>query len=418
MRKNKGSGDDTAETKRNITFVHLDLGVGGAERLVVDAALALKCLGHNVQFVTTHHDESHCFPETADGSFPVTTVCDWMPRSVFGIFYAVCSYFRMIAAALYIVCFSDMKPDIVVCDQVSACIPFLKLGKHKVVYYCHFPDLMLTDRKSFLKKLYRWPVDRIEEWTTGMADVVLVNSHFTGRVFREAFPSLKDIPIKVVYPTVGLALLDSPLEGTLEDVGIRSDGAVFLSLNRYERKKNVGLAIHALGLVREQAPAHLIVAGGYDQQCRENVEHYEELRTLAKKLGLEDHVTFLRSPTDKTKQLLLHSCRAVIYTPEREHFGIVPLEAMYMRRAVVACDSGGPTETVGHEETGYLCKPEPGDFAQAMVRLAKDRSLAQEMGISGRERVLALFSRDRFMHELANAIDLARTSADEGHSRR
>lgn len=404
MRKNKGSGDGVAERKRSITFVHLDLGVGGAERLIVDAALALKCLGHDVQVVTTHHDQSHCFPETIDGSFPVSTVCDWMPRSIFGIFCAVCSYFRMIAAALYIVLFSDIKSDIIVCDQVSACVPFLKLGAHKVIYYCHFPDLMLTARKSLLKKLYRWPVDRIEEWTTGMADVVLVNSHFTGKVFREAFQSLKDVPLKVVYPTVSLTLLDSPLDGTLEGVDIKSDCAVFLSLNRYERKKNVGLAIRALGVVNEQVPSHLVVAGGYDTQCCENVEHYEELHALAEELGLEDHVTFLKSPSDKTKQLLLHSCRAVIYTPEQEHFGIVPLEAMYMRRPVVACDSGGPTETISHGETGFLCEPEPEEFAKAMLKFAKDKSLAQEMGNSGRDRVLMLFSRDRFMHELGKAI--------------
>lgn len=414
MMRHKGSGDDTTESKKKVTFVHLDLGIGGAERLVVDAALALKSLGHDVRFVTTHHDRTHCFPETTDGSFHVTTVCDWMPRSMFGIFYAACSYLRMIAAALYVICFSDYKPDVVICDQVSACIPFLKLGGYKVVFYCHFPDLMLTERKNWLKRLYRWPLDRIEEWTTGMADVVLVNSQFTGQVFVEAFPSLKNVPIRVAYPTVSFALLDSPLEGSLEDVGIGFDRVVFLSLNRYERKKNVGLAIRALGLAKEQVSAHLVVAGGYDQRCRENVEHYEELKSLAETLGLRDRVTFLKSPSDKTKQLLLHSCRAVVYTPEREHFGIVPLEAMYMRRPVVACDSGGPTETVADGETGFLCRPEPDDFASAMVKLAKDKSLAQEMGINGRERVLASFPRDRFVRQLAGAIDFENLQAQAG----
>jgi len=37
---------------------------------------------------------------------------------------------------------------------------------------------------------------------------------------------------------------------------------------------------------------------------------------------------------------------ALIYTPTNEHFGIVPLEAMYMEKPVIACNSGGPTETI------------------------------------------------------------------------
>lgn len=58
--------------------------------------------------------------------------------------------------------------------QVSACIPVLRLSRHrkKVLFYCHFPDQLLTQRKSILKKLYRAPIDWVEERTTGMADMV------------------------------------------------------------------------------------------------------------------------------------------------------------------------------------------------------------------------------------------------------
>ena len=53
-----------------VLFLHPDLGIGGAERLVCDAALALKAKGHKVSFFTTYHDPEHCFPETRDGTFP------------------------------------------------------------------------------------------------------------------------------------------------------------------------------------------------------------------------------------------------------------------------------------------------------------------------------------------------------------
>ena len=63
-----------------VVFLHPDLGIGGAERLVVDAALALRDKNHEVHIVTCHHDDSHCFEETRNGSLQVTSVGDWLPR--------------------------------------------------------------------------------------------------------------------------------------------------------------------------------------------------------------------------------------------------------------------------------------------------------------------------------------------------
>ncbi len=163
-----------------VIFLHPDLGIGGAERAVIDAALALKSKGMEVKFVTAHHDPSHCFQETKDGTFEVITAGDWLPRSIFGKFYAVCAYMRMIYAAVFLVYFSNLAFDLVFCDQISACIPVLKLSKTRILFYCHFPDMLLTQRKSVLKKLYRVPIDWLEEKTTGLADCILVNSKFTG----------------------------------------------------------------------------------------------------------------------------------------------------------------------------------------------------------------------------------------------
>lgn len=47
-----------------VAIVHPDLGIGGAERLIVDAAVALKERGHEIIIYTSHHDPNHCFPET------------------------------------------------------------------------------------------------------------------------------------------------------------------------------------------------------------------------------------------------------------------------------------------------------------------------------------------------------------------
>jgi alpha-1,3/alpha-1,6-mannosyltransferase len=55
--------------KQNLVFIHPDLGIGGAERLIIDAAVGLQELGHKVTIFTGHCDPNHCFDEARDGMF-------------------------------------------------------------------------------------------------------------------------------------------------------------------------------------------------------------------------------------------------------------------------------------------------------------------------------------------------------------
>ena len=52
---------------KHVVFFHPDLGIGGAERLVIDAAVGLKSLGYKVTIFTSHCDPTHCFDEARDG---------------------------------------------------------------------------------------------------------------------------------------------------------------------------------------------------------------------------------------------------------------------------------------------------------------------------------------------------------------
>ena len=84
-----------------VVFLHPDLGIGGAERLIVDCSLALQSKveksdecsnlftsnhlrpifnlalllqGHETLILTAHHDPSHCFRSA--------TSCDWNVRTL------------------------------------------------------------------------------------------------------------------------------------------------------------------------------------------------------------------------------------------------------------------------------------------------------------------------------------------------
>lgn len=388
----------------DVVFLHPDLGIGGAERAMVDAALALKGRGHNVQFITSHHDPNHCFDETINGTLKVTVSGNWLPKSILGVCHAFCAYVRMIWAAIYLL-MSSRKIDIIICDQIAACIPVLRwFTSAKIIFYCHFPDLLLTDRKSILKTLYRKPLDTLEEYGTGKADIVLVNSKFTRSVFKKTFGTLNHLTPEILYPVPSFETFSTDVSKvTIDDIP-KNINSLFLSINRFERKKNLSLALNAMSKLKNLTGIHLVMAGGYDERVRENVEHYEELWRLREKLNLTNHVTFMRSIPLKQKIVLLRKATCLLYTPPNEHFGIVPIEAMICRTPVIALSSGGLLETVLHEETGYLLEDEPTKFAEYMQKFIEDPQLKVIMGKAGERRALNKFSFEAFSNKLEHIV--------------
>ena len=191
-------------------------------------------------------------------------------------------------------------------------MPLLRLRQRNVLFYCHYPDKLLsTDRKSFLKRFYRFFLDLIEELTTGLAKCIVVNSRFTQKVFSDNFPLIRKLwgyRPEVVYPSIDERTFQKSkgMKETIETVigrkVIADKTIVLTSLNRYERKKNIPLALEAFAYYinnqlkgKDNSDPVLVVAGGYDPRLQENVQVHDELKELAQDLGISDKVVFLRS---------------------------------------------------------------------------------------------------------------------------
>ena len=70
---------------------------------------------------------------------------------------------------------------------------------------------------------------------------------FAAGVFRDTFSSLRHINPQVVYPIPNFEALQQPPGELTEAWEVPRAKIIFLSINRYERKKNLELAIKALG---------------------------------------------------------------------------------------------------------------------------------------------------------------------------
>ena len=149
--------------EKRIAFVHPDLGIGGAEQLLVNLCLGAIDQGYEAHIYTPYHHRS--FPETHDGTITIQehgSFFSLIPATIFGKLKGILAYIRTLICAMWLIAY-DGSYRAVVCDQVSFVLPFLRMAGHKTIFYCHFPDKLLAgNRKSLLKKIYRLFIDFAE----------------------------------------------------------------------------------------------------------------------------------------------------------------------------------------------------------------------------------------------------------------
>ncbi len=386
--------------RRAIAFLRPHLGIGGSERLVLDAATQYQARACDVRFFVPDACTGPQFAEVISGTVPITCVTPLVPRQLAGRLRAPLAVVRTAVAARRLAAHRD-STDMVFCDVVAHVIPYVKrLTGRPVLYYCHFPDVLLTadgSRESASYRWYRRPVDTLERDGVLAADRVLVNSAFTASIVRTWLPALPEDRLHVVHPGVPVATATvAPMPRG------PGDAIQILSISRFDPRKNLPLAIDAVaalrGLVAPDvfARVRLTLAGHFDDRLPEQRVLLEALRARARALDLSSHVHVVLSPSDATRDALLAGSRCVIYTPVAEHFGYVPVEAMAAGRPVVAANHGGPTETVVDGATGRLRPPTPAAFADALRTYVVDADDAARAGAAAAAHVRRHFSRQAF----------------------
>ncbi|HEY7595928.1 MAG TPA: glycosyltransferase [Actinophytocola sp.] len=188
-----------------------------------------------------------------------------------------------------------------------------------------------------------------------------------------------------------------------------------VSVGRLVPRKGFATAIAAL---RALPDTELVIAGGPSMRRLAHDEHARYLRAFAESMGVADQVQLLGQVSREEMPALLRSADAVVCAPWYEPFGIVPLEAMACGVPVVASAVGGLSDTVVDGVTGKLVPPrKPRALAGALHALLTHRTMREQFGAAGRDRVCARYSWDRVaaetvrVYERAGAIDTTAVTA-------
>ncbi len=189
---------------------------------------------------------------------------------------------------------------------------------------------------------------------------------------------------------VDIATFDPAL--AVEDVrpryGLAKEDFVLLfvsSLDAAHRRKGLDVLLEALASLPDSRVKLLVVGDG---NCRTAYEQQ------ARDLGLGERVRFAGRISHAAGAMTAHYAAAdVVVMPSllQESFGLSLAQGMAMGKAVIGSDMAGVRTLVA--ECGLLIPP--GDrqaLAEGIRRLYEDPALRQQLGASGRARILARYT--------------------------
>jgi glycosyltransferase involved in cell wall biosynthesis len=263
----------------------------------------------------------------------------------------------------------------------------------------------LTGAKSIVHVHVKWSAaySRSARWGVQQADAIFSISEYVTRTVVEMGRPAADV--RTVLNAIDPALWDPSTDGSSlrAELGIPLDVPLLASVSRLFSWKGQRELLQAFALARVQQPQLRLMIVGEDVDGP-NGAYVRELKQLALQLEVADAVTFTGGRRDIAR--VMAACDVFTLPSFEEPFGLVFLEAMAMKRPVVAIDNGGTPEVVDNGQSGLLSPPwDIPALAANIVKLAGDSELRRRLGEHGRERVLSYFNTRRMADDAARAYE-------------
>jgi len=182
-----------------------------------------------------------------------------------------------------------------------------------------------------------------------------------------------------------------------------TDGAVAIGwVGRLDRKKRVEDVLRAAAIVATLHPhARFVIVGGPDAFMP---EYADELRVLARTLGIADVVYFLGDRADVPR--LLAGLDILVWLSRGEGMPHVIAEAGAACLPVIATRDNGSEEQIVDEVSGlFVPHEDPPAVARALARLIADAGLREYLGSNLRRKVDCEYSAQVVTERWATLFD-------------
>lgn len=353
-----------SKKKIKVALVITGLGVGGAERVVVDLADGLVSRGHDVLLVYLTGQA------TVQPKNSAIKIVGLGLRSVLGVFGA----YRLLRNLL-----RTFNPDVVHGHMVHANI-LVRLLRLTLPLPCIITTAHNSNEGGWLRMLaYRW-TDRLADLSTNVSEEA-VAVYLQKRAVKPG----RMVAVHNGVDTEKYRFLESARRDVRRELGVPDGTTLLLAVGRLNKQKDYPNLFHALSRLGGPASdCQLFLAG--DGVLR------AALAAQVDALGLQSCVHFLGIRHDVAR--LYSAADVFVLSSAWEGFSLVTAEAMACERVVVVTDCGGVGEVVG--DAGYLVPPRQPEALAESLRAAISMTAEEKrhLGQVARERVCRLYSVD------------------------
>jgi phosphatidyl-myo-inositol dimannoside synthase len=250
------------------------------------------------------------------------------------------------------------------------------------------------------------PLSGLDSAMMRTANRVLCVSKFTKRMLRESNSDVVNEKIFVFLNAVDPFYKEvetnaDELIVLAEKLKIDSFKPIILSIGRIcseDAYKGFDQTIRALAEVKNSGlnPLYLLV-GKYES------DEYQRLQQLATQSGVKDNINFLGFIEDKSLPAYCKLSDLFVMPSKGEGFGIVFIEAIRSKMAIIAANTGGTPEALGYGKYGRLVDP---DDTQELAQAIREEYYKKRVSKhSDWEEIMNLYGIERFSNQLFQHIE-------------
>jgi len=331
--------------------------VGGVQTAVRNLAHHAARMGHTVTILSALPRGNVLPTEVMDGI--VVHRFPWGRRPLWSLPFRAAQTLIGMARVL-----RQFKPDLVYVHFLTINALYVLILHHvspfTLVVSARGNDIQGIPQRS---RLQRWMLTRLFQ----RADAILFCSSY---VQRDAAPYLQRVPKSSYVGVVGDGF--DPDEFA-EPRPYKHEVPYILAMGRLVHKKGFDLLIRAFASIAAEFPyVQLLISGDGEERAT--------LERLIDELHMRERVKLLGFPDRATSIALFWGCEFFVLSSRTEPFGIVVVEAMAARKAVLATRSGGVIDLMQHEVNGLLVEPDVAALANGMRALLADPVVTRTMG--------------------------------------
>lgn len=258
----------------------------------------------------------------------------------------------------------------------------------KVLYTAH--GFHFCKGAPFMNWLLYYPIEKLLSWFTDC--LITINEEDFNLARKHGF---KAELIKHVHGVGVNTEVFKPIEEHRRNIyrkthGYKSSDFMLFYAAEFNKNKNQQLLIEALALIKDEVPnARLLLAG--------DGPLLKECQDLAIKLLVDRMVDFLGFRNDI--DVFLKMSDIAVASSLREGLPVNIMEAMACGLPVIANNNRGHRELIKNNMNGWVLGNNPLEFSTAIKTLASNNDLKCELGLQGRNKIVAMYSINQVLEE-------------------